>query len=116
MEGHRVYVGIGPNLPALVVIQMHVARDGFRVWRRGIEGMSQNPAGPVERKRITVSSTRKQDVHGSKRLRVGPAYEVYLRNVRPLIEGSEDFRLRRGRREFFGHLREYVVEHQPTGP
>ena len=108
-------VRVHPHAPALAGIEMHVARQRFRVRRRGIEGVGQDAARPVERVAVAVCAAREQDGDGARRGRASARREADAGVTRPFAEGPLDFALRRGRIQIPGERFDGVLEGHSAG-
>src|SRR5215471_6215280 len=109
MQRHAEDIRVGANVPGFVRIEVHIAGDWLRIWRRWIERMGQHAAWPVKWKRIRVRTACEKNVHSAGRRRARALPPSNLNDLRPLRHRALDLRLSGIGRHSRTHRAEYIT-------
>ena len=111
MQSHTEQVRIRADVPALRIVQMHIARNRLRIRIHRIERMRQDPSRSIKGIRIAMSISGPQNIHRLRRGRARSSRPCDLRHARPLRHRPRDLRLRRRRVQLRGHVA-VVIEYR----
>jgi hypothetical protein len=64
VQGHAEKIGVRADMPALGIVEMHVARERFGIGRRRVKGMSQDSTRSIEWIAVTVRVAGEQNIDG----------------------------------------------------
>src|SRR5437016_2046323 len=103
-------IRVSADLPAFVVVEMHVAGNRLDILRNRVESMCDHAAGPVEWVPIPVGAAPKQHRNRPSGRGIETQAEGNLDVFRPLIEGSHDFGFHRVRRSLLREANECVFQ------
>ena len=110
VERHRVNIQIAARVPVLISIQMHIARDRFRVHRHRVKGVGKRAAGAIKGIAVAMGTAGKSDVDGVFAGCTLPRLENDVGVFRPFVQGSQHFSLGQRGRHANGQRTENIAE------
>ena len=110
VQRHAEDIRVGSDIPGLIHVEMHVARDRLRVRGRWIKGVGQDRAVRTERPRVAVVTAREDYIDRGRRIRVRSLLPGDLDHLGPFSHGAPDFRFGGAHRQLRAHRAEHVAD------